>query len=114
MASRAEIPASLLAPDAEDCLRAVSLAVLKVRADRDFSREKLGKALGCSKDAITSASNEDNMLSFASIALLCHHFPDEAAPIFELLGRAPEAPTPADRIKRIELELEALKRSAER
>ena len=113
MASRAEIPASLLAPDTEDCLRAVSLAVLKVRADRNFSREKLAKAIGCGKDAIDTASNEQNMLSFASIALLCHHFPDEAAPILELLGRAPESPTTADRVARIERELAAIKRSAQ-
>ena len=45
MASRAEIPASLLAPDSEDCLRAISLAVLKVRSERNFSREKLAKAM---------------------------------------------------------------------
>lgn len=112
MASRAEIPASLLAPDTEDCIRAVSLAVLKVRTERNFSREKLAKAIGCGKDAIGTASNEESMLSFDSIALLCNHFPDECAPIFEILGRVPQAPSPADRIARIERELDALKRSA--
>ena len=112
MASRAEIPASLLAPDKEDCLRVISKAVLQIRNERNFSREKLGKAIGCGKDAIGTATNEESLLSFDSIALLCHYFPDEAAPILRLLGCAHEDPTPTDRIKRIERELEALKRSA--
>ena len=112
MASRAEIPASLLAPDKEDCLLAISKAVLKLRSERNFSREKLAKALACGVDAINTASNEKNLLSFDSIALLCHHFPDEAAPIIAILtGGASQEPTVAERLDRIERDMAAVRKA---
>jgi len=100
------------APDRQISLRAISLALLKIRALDGMTCEKLGKALECSADTIRTASNEESLLSFDHIARMCCFFPDQAGTIFELLARAPEAPSVADRLERIERELEAIRREA--
>lgn len=58
-------------------------------------------------------SNEESLLSFDSVALLCEAFPDECAQITVLFcgGNAP-APTVSDRLERIERELDAIRREA--
>lgn len=106
-----EIPAIMFAPEREDCLRAISVALLKVRSLEGVTCEKLAKVLGCSVDTVRAASNEENLLSFEHIATLCHYFPDEAAPIVTILTGAAQKPlTAAERMDRIGHDLAALRR----
>lgn len=102
----------LAAPDREITLRAISLALLKIRALDGMTCEKLGNAVGCSADTVRTASNEESLLSFDCIARLLYLFPDESGPIRELWGRAEDAPTVSDRLERIERELDAIRREA--
>lgn len=109
--SRKEIPANLFRPDRETCQSAISRALLKIRSDYEMTAKELARIVGCSPDAIYSATNEENLLSLDSVALLCDAFPDECAPIRALFagGIAP-VPTPAERLERVERELTALRR----
>lgn len=110
---RKEIPANLFRPDRENCLSAVSQALIKVRSDYRMTAKQLAKICDCAADAIYDASNEKHMLSLDSVALLCDAFPDETRVIRALFsgGIAP-APTVDDRIERIERELAAIRREA--
>jgi hypothetical protein len=83
----------LFAPDRGSSLRAVSLALLKVRAIDGMTCAKVGQALECSADTIRAASNEETLLSFDAIARLVFLFPDQAQPIHELWNREPSALT---------------------
>jgi hypothetical protein len=102
----------LAAPDRESSLRAISLALLKVRALDGMTCEKLGKTLECSADTIRNASNEETLLGFDSVMRLCYFWPDESAPIRALQQPPTEAPTVADRLERIERELDAIRKEA--
>ena len=102
----------LAVPDREDSLRAISLALLKVRAIDTMTCPKLGKLLGCCADTIAKASNEESLLSFDNVARLCFLFPEESRPIRELWERAEDAPSIPDRLERIERELDAIRREA--
>lgn len=100
------------APDRELSLRAVSLALLKVRAIDGMTCAKAGEALKCSADTIRAASNEETMLSFDSVARLLYFFPDESAPIRQLWERAETTLTVAERCARIERDLDAIRRAS--
>ena len=77
MASNAAKVFSLIPdPDRNDCLRAVSMAILRIRS-QGWSRDALATKIGCSADTIDNASNEKTMLQFDSIVLLARNFPDE-------------------------------------
>ncbi len=102
----------LAVPDREDSLRAISLALLKVRALDGMTCPKLGKLLDCCPDTIAKASNEESLLSFDSVARLCYLFPDESKPVRDLWERAEDAPTVAERLARIERELDAIRRES--
>lgn len=102
----------LAVPDREDAVRAISLALLKARSIPEMTCLKLGKLLDCSADTIGTASNEESLLSFDSVARLCYLFPDESKPIRDLWDRAEDAPTVAERLARIERELDAIRREA--
>ena len=102
----------LAAPGRECSLRAVSLALLKVRSIDGMTCEKIGKTLECSADTVRNASNEEGMLSFDCVARLCYFFPEETRPITQLWNRAVETPTVADRLERIERELDAIRKEA--
>ena len=100
----------LAAPDRQMSLRAVSLALLKVRAIDGMTCAKLGEALACSVDTIRDASNEETLLSFDGIARLLYFFPEQSSPIRELWERAIVAPTAAERLERIERDLDAIRK----
>jgi hypothetical protein len=86
------------APSRQDCLTAVSRALLRIRSN-GWTRDALGKALDCSADTIDNATNETSMLCFSSIARLAFHFPDEFALIEGTWSCcAAPAPTPLERI----------------
>ena len=106
----AQIPGLLSAPGRQDCLTAVSRALLRIRSN-GWSREALGKVLECSPDTIDRACAEEGMICFASIARMAFHFPDE----FKLIEatwscRATAPPTPLERLERIEREADALRK----
>lgn len=102
----------LFAPDRETSLRAVSLALLKVRSIDGMTCCKLGEAIGCCSDTILAASNEQTMLSFDTIARLMHFFPDQCAPIHALWGREQAELTAEDHRAAIEHHAAALARLA--
>ncbi len=100
----------LAAPDRESSLLAISLAILRVRANHRLSYKELAKMLGCSADTVEGAANEKSMLTFDSIARLGYFFPDEFEVVCELWGRGVQQLTVADRVERIERELAAIRR----
>ena len=102
----------LAAPDRETSLRAISLALLKVRASHGLTYKELGKMLECSADTVEGATNEKSMLSFDAIARLGYFFPDEFGIVCELWACTDRKPTVADRLERIERELDAIRREA--
>lgn len=72
------------APDRQTSLRAISLALLKVRSLDGMTCEKLGKVLECSADTIRAASNEETLLSYDTAKRLEYFFPEQCGPIREL------------------------------
>ncbi len=102
----------LAAPDRELSLRAVSLALLKIRSLDDMTCEKLGNAVGCCADTIRGASNEENLLSLDCALRLMFLFPDESKPLRDLIDGPSEPPTFAERLERIERELDAIRKEA--
>lgn len=92
----------LFAPDRETSLRAISLALLKVRAIDGMTCAKNAQALECSVDTVHAASNEKTMLSFETVARLVFLFPDQCAPINDLWNREPSALTADDHKAAIE------------
>lgn len=87
------VPHFLFAPDRETSLRAISRALLKVRALDGMTLPKVGEALGCSGDTVADASNELTLLSFDKVARPVFLFPDQCGPIFDLWNREPSALT---------------------
>lgn len=102
----------LAIPCRESSQRAISLALLKVRAIDGMNCDKLAKALDCSADTIRNASNEETLLGFDAVARLVYLFPAESAPIIDLMTAPTEGPTVADRLARIERELNAIRQEA--
>ena len=100
------------APGRDDCLKAVARALLRIRSN-GWSCEAIGKALDCSADTVENASNEKSLLCFASLARLGFHFPEEFQLIETLWTcRVVEQPTVADRLDRIDRELDAIRKAA--
>ncbi len=100
-------------PSRDDCLKAVSRALLRIRSN-GWTCDSLGKALDCSGDTIENASNEKSLLCFTSLARMAFHFPDE----FDLVEAlwtcaAVEEPTALDRLDRIEREAGAVRKELE-
>ena len=83
----------LFAPDRSISLRAISLALLRVRSLDGMTCAKVGQALDCSADTIRAASNEETLLSFDAVARLVFLFPDQCGPIHDLWNREPSALT---------------------
>lgn len=100
------------APSRDDCVNALSLAIVRIRAS-GITYKAIAQAADVSPDTIeNAAAAKGGMLNFETIARIAYFWPDESAVIGELWGRAADAPTPAERIARIERELTALKRTA--
>lgn len=108
--SGANVLGFLFAPDREMSLRAVSLALLKVRALDGMTCAKLGEAIGCCADTIRAASNEETLLSFDCIARLAYLFPDQCASIHELWQRERAVLTAEEHLAAIEHHSAALLR----
>lgn len=102
----------LAAPDREVSLRAISLALLKVRALDGMTCEKLGGILECSADTIRAASNEENVLGAVSLFRLLYFFPDETGSIRQAYDHPEPEMTVAERVARIERDLDAIRELA--
>lgn len=102
----------LAAPDREVSLRAISLALLKVRALDGMTCDKLGKVIECSADTVRAASNEETLLSFDTVKRLEYFFPDQCGPIRELTDHAVEEMTASDHEAAIAFHTAALVRLA--
>lgn len=87
------VPHYLFAPDRESSLRAVALALLRVRSLPGMTIPKVAEALCCSVDTVKDASIEQTLLTFDKVARLVFLFPVEAAPIVALMNNAPLALT---------------------
>lgn len=101
-------------PDQEDCVKAISTALVKVRANRGMTCEQIGKIVGACGETIRQAMAESgSVLSFVTIARLGYFFAEEFTEI-EALWLRSTAPTPtvSDRLERIERELDAIRREA--
>jgi len=100
----------LSAPDREDSLKAVSLAILRIRS-RGMTFKEIAKALDCSVDCLANAVAEKNLLSFDAVARLGHFWPEDFAVIAQLWGRGTEAPSLHERVARVQHELNAIQRA---
>lgn len=81
----------LCEPEREDTLRAVSLALLKIRASGATCKE-IARKIGCHFDTVEAASNERSLLALDTAARLAFHYP-ETRPYLAGLW---ELGTPAD------------------
>ena len=106
------VPRFMFAPDRETSLRAVSLALLKVRSMDGMTCAKIAHAIGCCVDTVQAASNEETLLSFDKVAALLSAFPDQCATIHALWGRERDELTALDHRAAIERHLAALARMA--
>tara|TARA_R110000868_G_scaffold410473_1_gene698586 strand:+ start:139 stop:474 length:336 start_codon:yes stop_codon:yes gene_type:complete len=109
--TRPNVLAYLAAPDRECSLRAVSLAVVKVRATGATYKE-IAQAIDCCADTVAAAANETTLIGADAIFRLCYFWPAETESIRSLLIPVSEAPTMDDRIARIERELAAIRQEA--
>lgn len=109
--TRPEVLGFLSAPDRESSLRAVSLAILKIRSSGTTYKE-IAKAIDCSADTVAAAANEVTLLSLDSVLRLCFFWPTAAETILGLTKPIAEKPTVEDRIELIERQLEAIRKAA--
>ncbi len=110
MPQRANVFGFLAAPSRESSMRAISMALLKVRALDGMTCESIGKLLDCSADTIRNATNEETLLSFDAIARLCYFFPDEAKPVRELIAPEPRQQSIHDKFDALHSEIEELRK----
>lgn len=98
------------APDRQTSLRAIALALLKVRALDGMTCEKIGHALACSADTVRAASNEETLLSYDTAKRLEYFFPEQCGPIRELADHISDQPTADDHRAAIAHHADALAR----
>ncbi|MDE2434708.1 MAG: hypothetical protein KGM49_00475 [Sphingomonadales bacterium] len=103
----------LAAPDRETSLRAIALALLKVRALDGMNCEKIAQTLACSADTVRAASNEETLLSFDTAQRLEYFFPEQCGTIRELRDHLESQMSAADHRAAIEFHAAALAKIAE-
>lgn len=103
------------APSREDALKAISRAVLRIKADTGATYVEIGKVLDCSDDTLQRAVSEDTLLSADTLLRIQFHFP-EAYQFVEQVATGSIAPskTAADRLDLIERQIDALRREVAR
>jgi hypothetical protein len=102
------------APGSNDCLAAISKAVLNARCNHNLTNEQLADGLGCCTGTIKNALSETSMMRTDTLLRFGYFFPEEFAPVHALMTAAvPEAPSVADRLERIETHLDAIRREAD-
>lgn len=110
--SAGSVPRFMFAPDRGTSLRAVSLALLKIRSLDGMTYGKIAHVLGCCVDTVQSAANEETLLSLDKVAALMGAFPNECATIHALWGRERAELTAEDHRAAIEHHTAALARMA--
>ena len=106
-----QVSGSFFPPNRRDCQDAVSRAILRLRSNGGWTRDKLASELGCSPDTIDNATNEKGMMSFEFIAMLAFKFSDEFSLIESLWNCRATAPlTVSERLARIESDTAAIRR----
>lgn len=97
-------------PSLSDCENAIARALLRIRSN-GVCIDALADKLGCSAGTIENASNGKTLLRFDSVARLAYHYPAEFS-LIEMIwnGRPVEPVTTADRLERIERDLDAIRK----
>jgi DNA-binding XRE family transcriptional regulator len=109
------LPRSLFGRPASRSYRAaVAQVVREVKARHGLNDERMAELVGCDKDTIKNAENEETNLNAVTLLSIAYAFGEEAIePVRALYLCAPvEQPTIADRMLRIRGELAAIEREA--
>lgn len=97
-------------PDREDCLRALSLAFLRVLASGVTVKE-LARRLQVDPSTVTAARDESHLIGFDTIMKFAVRFPEEYQIVEQLRKDAsPEPKTPADHVQLAAYHLEMAQR----
>ncbi len=107
------LPRSLFGrPSSRSYRAAVAQAVREVKARHGLNDERLAELVGCDKDTIKNAENEETNLNAVTLFGLAYAFGEDAIdPVRALYLCAPvEEPTIADRCRRIRGELAAIEK----
>lgn len=99
----------LAAPSRPDTLRAVSLAVLRVRAT-GVTFKQIGAAIECCADTVEGAANERSMLSFDALARLWYFWPEQVDELADLWFRPCRRLSVADRFADLHRNLATLEK----
>lgn len=109
------LPRSLFGrPSSKSYKAAVAQVVREVKAQHGLNDERMAELVGCDKDTIRNAENEETNLNAVTLLSIAYAFGEEAIdPVRALYLCTPvEEPTLADRIRRIRGELAAIEREA--
>lgn len=99
-----------VAPPGRDLARfATSKAILAIHASGGQFKDIAAK-VGVTADAVGMWVAESSTAKFDAVARICYFWPEQSEPIRNVLMPAPSTPTTADRIDRIERELNAIRR----
>ncbi|MBA3670268.1 MAG: helix-turn-helix transcriptional regulator [Sphingomonas sp.] len=110
------LPRSLFGrPSSRTYRAAVAQIVREVKARHGINDERFAELVGCDKDTIRNAENEETNLNAVTLFSIAYAFGEEAIePVRALYLCAPvEEPTIADRCRRIRGELAAIEKEAE-
>lgn len=99
-------------PSSRTYRAAVADIVREVKARHGINDERFAELVGCDKDTIRNAENEETNLNAVTLLSIAFAFGEEAIePVRALyLYAPPEEPTVADRCRRIRGELAAIER----
>lgn len=97
-------------PSSKSYRSAVASVVREVKARHGLNDERMAELVGCDKDTIRNAENEETNLNAVTLLSIAFAFGEEAIePVRALyLYAPPEEPTVADRCRRIRGELAAI------
>lgn len=107
------MPRSLFGkPTGRSYRAAVAQIIRAIKASNKLSNEALAEEIGCSESTVYNADNENGDLSAVYLLSIAFAFGEEAIePVRALYLCAPsEAPTKAERFRRLHAELDALER----
>lgn len=99
------------APTRNDSLRAISLAVLRAKANHSLTYAQMGELLDVSEDTVSNAANEHSLLGSDTLLRFGFFFPEEYKLVDALLTmKAAEPLTLQDRAERLAKEIAAIQR----
>ena len=99
------------APSRQDALRAISLAVLRAKANHGLTYTEMAKLLDVSEDTVSNAANEHSLLASDTLLRFGFFFPEEYKLVDALLSMKHVEPlTLQDRAARMAKEIAAIQR----